>query len=378
MKILIATGIFPPDIGGPATYARALYENFPKAGHEVKVITYGDDKILNHQMYKISRQQNIFLRYFKYFWQIWKLRKWADIIYTFDLISAGLPCAIVKLLRPKIKLIVRLGGDYQWETALQKGLYNNTLEQYYIEKKFHLFERLIYSINNFVLAMADCIIFNAHILRDIYVKYRKVKKEKTVIIRNIRPEIKNILPEQKKDYVNILFAGRLTACRNLPALIESFANVGNNWPKKIVLEIIGEGGEKEKIINLVKEKKLEDKIKILPKLNRDELLNKIANSDIISLVSLTEINSNFVSEALALNKPVILTKISEPYYIRDKRDLLYYIDPLDTKDITDKIKLALSRLFGGYIYQKHNEEKEDISWDIKEIIKKHEEIHKKN
>jgi len=386
MKILIATGICPPDIGGPAIYAKALSEELPRVGCEVKIITYSDNKISQPQVYKISRRNNILLRYFKYFWHVWKLRKWADIIYAFDLISVGLPCALVKLFKPKTKLIVRLGGDYQWETALQKGLYNNILEQYYIDKKFNLFERLVYFINNFVLSMADCIIFNACILRDIYVKYRNIKKEKAIIIRNISPEIDYIPKEQKKDYVNILFAGRLTACRNLPILIESFSNIRNNWPKKVILEIIGEGDEREKIINLIKEKKLEEKVKISPKLNRNKLLNKIANSDIISLVSLTEINSNFISEALALNKPVILTKINEFHYIGDKRDLIYYIDPLNTQDITDKIELALSRLFGGYIYQKQ-EEKKDISWDIGEVIKKHleiftkiknEEIHKEN
>lgn len=198
MKILIATGIFPPDIGGPAIYTKALYEELPKVGCEVRIITYSDNKIPQPQVYKISRRNNILLRYFKYFWQVWKLRKWADIIYTFDLISAGLPCALVKLFKPKTKLIVRLGGDYQWETALQKGLYNNILEQYYLDKKFNLFERLVYFINNFVLSMADCIIFNACILRDIYVKYRNIKKEKAVIIRNISPEIDYIPKEQKK------------------------------------------------------------------------------------------------------------------------------------------------------------------------------------
>ena len=40
MRILITTGIFPPDIGGPASYAEALagYLNRQKA--EVSVLAY--------------------------------------------------------------------------------------------------------------------------------------------------------------------------------------------------------------------------------------------------------------------------------------------------------------------------------------------------
>jgi hypothetical protein len=41
MKILIATGIYPPKIGGPAQYALNLKNEFEKMGHGVRVKTYG-------------------------------------------------------------------------------------------------------------------------------------------------------------------------------------------------------------------------------------------------------------------------------------------------------------------------------------------------
>ncbi len=42
MKILLATGIYPPDIGGPATYVRHLAQELTKRGTEVTVVTYGE------------------------------------------------------------------------------------------------------------------------------------------------------------------------------------------------------------------------------------------------------------------------------------------------------------------------------------------------
>ena len=48
-KILIATGIFPPDIGGPATYVMTLCEELPKLGLEVKVVTYSNEEITNYK-----------------------------------------------------------------------------------------------------------------------------------------------------------------------------------------------------------------------------------------------------------------------------------------------------------------------------------------
>lgn len=40
MKIVLATGIYPPDIGGPATYAYHLAKEFTDRQHQVTVVTY--------------------------------------------------------------------------------------------------------------------------------------------------------------------------------------------------------------------------------------------------------------------------------------------------------------------------------------------------
>ena len=39
-KILILTGIFPPDIGGPATQLDALARELIKNGYQVRVLTF--------------------------------------------------------------------------------------------------------------------------------------------------------------------------------------------------------------------------------------------------------------------------------------------------------------------------------------------------
>ena len=43
MKILLVTGIFPPDIGGPATYIPNLARYLKKKGNEVRILTLADD-----------------------------------------------------------------------------------------------------------------------------------------------------------------------------------------------------------------------------------------------------------------------------------------------------------------------------------------------
>ena len=42
LTIVIATPLYPPDVGGPATYAHELRERFIAAGHSVALVTFSD------------------------------------------------------------------------------------------------------------------------------------------------------------------------------------------------------------------------------------------------------------------------------------------------------------------------------------------------
>ena len=55
MKLLIATGMFPPDVGGPATYSQTIAEEFSKRGHNITIVTYGDNIISNFPSLDSSR-----------------------------------------------------------------------------------------------------------------------------------------------------------------------------------------------------------------------------------------------------------------------------------------------------------------------------------
>ena len=43
LRVLIVTGIFPPDIGGPATYVSKIASGLVLRGHRVTVLTLSDE-----------------------------------------------------------------------------------------------------------------------------------------------------------------------------------------------------------------------------------------------------------------------------------------------------------------------------------------------
>ncbi|MCD4761490.1 glycosyltransferase, partial [bacterium] len=333
-------------------------------------------------IYSVSRKQNIIRRYYNYVRLVWQWSTWADIIYTLDLVSVGLPVAIVKLLRPDIKIVTRLGGDFLWEKALNKEWYDNTLRNYYQERKFNFTEKLIFKINKFVLDNTDFIILNAFILRNVFISQLGIKKEKIKVIKNVRnsgylPDNDNIRQEN-----NILSIGRLSQLKNIIRLIDAFALLLKKRDDPgLCLDIVGEGPIKEKIINKIKSLNLENRIKLLPRLSHDEALKKIKAAKIIALPSLTEINAYTVNEAQALGKRIVLSQESESFICHDAYNKLWYVDPLSTKDIADKLMMALDNIpeqTRSIISEIKLDEDKQITWDRSKVIARHIEVFRSN
>src|SRR6185436_880397 len=103
MRILVATGLYPPESGGPATYSKFLVEKLPALGVEVSVLPFSRVRYLPK-----------LVRHVAYFFACASLAREADIVYAQDTVSVGLPAALAAFVARK-KFMVRVPGDYAWE-----------------------------------------------------------------------------------------------------------------------------------------------------------------------------------------------------------------------------------------------------------------------
>ena len=78
MNILITTGIYPPDVGGPAKFVPLISKHLSNE-NEVRIITLSEDFKLNqdekNQVHRIKRNQNKIIRFLKLFYQLLNLGK---------------------------------------------------------------------------------------------------------------------------------------------------------------------------------------------------------------------------------------------------------------------------------------------------------------
>ncbi len=328
-KILLATGIFPPDIGGPATYVKTLAEELPKHGFAVKVVTYADDKdkfqapsnksqtspkhripSSKQLVYKVGRKQNILIRYLKYFFAVFRLLKWADIVYAQDGVNSGLPVWLAAKLRGK-KYFLKIVGDYAWEQGKNKYGIKELLDDFQIKK--HNFKiELWRKIQRMVAKNAQKIIVPSQYLKNIVKKWDVDEEKIRVIYNSVKKINAEAFDKEKiKQELNltgdiIVSAGRLVPWKGFDTLIEIMPELLKINPN-FKLYIIGDGPEftnyKLQITNL----KLEDKIFLTGALKQEVLFKYIQSANMFVLNTGYEGLPHTTIEAMQLGAPVITT-----------------------------------------------------------------------
>ena len=111
MKLLIATPLYPPDVGGPATYAKTLESCLPAKDVSVTLVKFGDVRHLPKGISHIAYLMNLF-----------RVARNTDIILALDPASVGLPATLVAMVLRK-PLVVKIVGDYAW-TLKDKNIRN--------------------------------------------------------------------------------------------------------------------------------------------------------------------------------------------------------------------------------------------------------------
>ena len=85
MKILITVGIFPPDIGGPASFVPKIANLLVDSGYSVTVICLTEKHLFDNEKYKvvrILRKQNLIIRWIKTIFYILKHGLKSNLIFV--------------------------------------------------------------------------------------------------------------------------------------------------------------------------------------------------------------------------------------------------------------------------------------------------------
>ncbi len=265
VKLVIATPLYPPEIGGPATYAKLLEEGLPGKGVEVEVVKFGEVRHLPKVV-----------RHVAYFWRVFRAVKEADAVIAFDTWSTGVPAIFAARLRRK-KTLVRIGGDFLWETYLARTRQLVKLSTFYSEERaLSLKERLLFLGARWVTRRADALVFNTAWQKDIWEKAYAFDPSKASVIENEYPPVRESPPAKGRVFVS---AGRPHVLKNRKMLESIFADLKRSFPD------------------------IELDTRVLPPSEHEA---RIRDAYAVVMSSVSEVNSNTAIDAIRFGKPFIL------------------------------------------------------------------------
>jgi glycosyltransferase involved in cell wall biosynthesis len=332
-KLLIATPLYPPEIGGPATYVKFLEQYLPKEQFDIEIIRFGEVKHLPY-----------IIRHFAFFWKVFKRAGSSDIVYALDPLGVGIPSGFAAKLRGK-KFMLRIAGDRAWETAVQRWNISDPLDVFSSSRSYSFPIPILKFGQTFAARMAAQIVVPSEYLRSIVSNWG-IKKEKIYPVYNAFSPI--IISESKEEIRRELFlyghiilsAGRLVPWKGFETLIRAFSAIVEDTPDMKLL-IAGDGPDKEKLLQTVHLLDLEDKVIFLGILPKEKLLRYLKASDLFVLNTFYEGFSHQLLEAMSLGTPVVTTTVGgNPEMIETGKDgVLVTYD--DTRAFISVITLLL-------------------------------------
>ncbi len=343
MKCLIVTGIFPPDIGGPARYVPEIATFLTNKGVNCNVVTLSDTTMRNDcdkwifPIYKIQRKQNILLRMLVSMVKIYQLSRSSDVVF-----SNGLywECAIATFLARE-PLIIKIVGDEVWERMSNRGWTDSEMIKFQEKKGLRIsFLRMMRDV---ALWRATSIIVPSQFTKKMVLGWG-VRPEKIHVIYNaVEQKLVGRLPFSLHNKLNThkrhakkfaVMASRLIPLKRIDAVIHNlklFPDLG--------LIIIGDGSEKKYLEALVSQLKLKQRVIFTGSLTSAQVFATFNFADFFVLNSSTENFPHVVLEAMAVNLPILATKVGGVSEIITHGKNGFLIDPKKPKELEEGMRL---------------------------------------
>ena len=375
MDILITVGIFPPDIGGPASFVPKIAKYLINKGHNVKIICLSDKEHLTYKddinVIRINRNSPIIFRWLKTIVKIYSNSKKSDLIFVNGL---GTETTIANLFIRK-KVIRKIVGDPVWERVYNKNLIDESFDDFQ-ENNHGLSISLQKMIRNWSINKSNLIITPSQHLKNFI---DKIGFDKNIFVINngvnIEQHNKVVL---ENNIIQLLVVSRLVSQKNIDSIIKAVKVMEN---ENIILNIVGDGSEINNLKLLVKKYELDKKINFIGKIENTKLNEYLKNADIFIQASNYEGLPHSILEAMNFEIPILSTDVGGCSVLLNKGERGYILPmPVSEVEISEGIRTIINNkneakskatLAKNYLNQEHNfnTNAEIYHEKIKEMVK---------
>lgn len=305
-KLGVVTPIFPPDIGGPASYVYELTQRL-KDDFEIRIAAFCEGKavlVKNADVHAINpRRFSFFGRQGRLWRVLQKYLKKSDSLYIQGPLVVGFASVIFAQIRGK-KSVMKFVGDIAWEEASRRGKTALSLDEWLESPAKDWKSKILRAIQKYGFGKVGKIVVPSMYLKNLLMKYYGVPEAKIHMIHNAF-DYRAVDRKFGDRAYKLMTAGRFVPHKNIELIIAALTLL----PKEYVLDIFGEGPEEEKLMRKVADLNLEARVKFMGQVAHRELSKEMERHDMFVLYSTYEGLPHVVLEAFAAKCPVAASDI---------------------------------------------------------------------
>ena len=302
MNVLIVTGIWPPDVGGPASHAPELAAFLQSRGHGVEVVTTADvpPEPRGYPVRAVPRRYRSGVRHYRGAALVHQRARENDVVYTTGMFGrSALGATLAR--RP---YVLKLTADPAFERSRRRGLVGGDVDEF---QQTHVGPAVaaLRLARDVELRRAAHVFCPSTYLRQLAISWG-VEPSRISVLPNPAPPVPELpsRDELKRAFglngATIAFAGRLTAQKSLSRALEAVRAADG-----VRLVIAGDGPDRATLEAQAERLGLDDRVRFLGAQPRERVVELFHAADATILTSSWENFPHTVVEALAVGTPVL-------------------------------------------------------------------------
>jgi glycosyltransferase involved in cell wall biosynthesis len=365
LRFLLVSNLFPPDIGGPATYVSRMARDLHRRGHSVQLVVCAENPAAGGDypfpVKRVSRRIFMPLRMLiVLLWVTWYARQ-ADLVYVNGLEFPGVLGA--KLMgRPSALKVV---GDFAWEYAVRHGWTNDGIDSFQ-SSRYGWRVELVRRIEHWYARNVGHVITPSLYLKGIVMGWSVPAERISVVYNALTSRFDGSLSREEArrsvglEGTLVLTVARLYKWKNIDLLIKLVPDL----PAGSKLVIVGGGPEEEALKALATELGVAERVVFVGSVPQQSVALYLRAADVFVLNTRYEGLSHTILEAMDVGLPVVATAVGGNMELIEDGVNGFLVEV----DNRDQIVSAVERLLSDEalreeFIQRSKDRVKDSSWD---------------
>jgi glycosyltransferase involved in cell wall biosynthesis len=350
VRVVLISGIFPPDIGGPATHVSDLRRELVRRGHRVAVLTLHDGAGVVHAdgVTRYPRSWPWPVRFVALVRWLVARRTAFDVIYASGLQTEAVLGARVAG-RPVVTKVV---GDAAWERGHRRGLIDRRFETFQREGSNDMVVRAMQAVQRAWIRRSSAVVTPSSHLRHLVEDWIGRPAGITVIPNGVVAAAASGKARGPVGMagLSLLVVGRLVPHKRIDRVVEALACID-----LATLTVVGDGPARMELESLAASHGISDRVAFRGAIPHQAVLELMRSSDALVLASDYEGLPHVAIEALTSGLPIVAPNVGGAVEVlRDRRNGLI-VDPPTPRGLAEAFERLraepnlMSRLASGAI-----------------------------